>query len=38
VLDRGRMIESGRPADLVRTGGRFADMLELDASGWEWRS
>jgi ATP-binding cassette subfamily B multidrug efflux pump len=38
LLDRGRVIESGRPEELVRTGGRFADMVDLEASGWDWRS
>jgi ATP-binding cassette subfamily B multidrug efflux pump len=36
VLDRGRVIESGTPIELINTGGRFADMLELEASGWDW--
>jgi ATP-binding cassette subfamily B multidrug efflux pump len=38
VLDHGRIVEEGSPSDLVRYGGRFADMLELEASGWDWRS
>src|SRR5216684_2422650 len=38
VLDHGRIVEVGSPTDLVRDGGRFADMLELEASGWDWRS
>src|ERR1700694_5129394 len=38
VLDHGRIVEEGSPNDLVRYGGRFADMLELEASGWDWRS
>jgi ATP-binding cassette subfamily B multidrug efflux pump len=38
VLERGRIIESGPPDALVRSGGRFAGMLELEASGWDWRS
>ena len=38
VLDNGRIVEEGSPSELVRNGGRFADMLELEASGWDWRS
>jgi ATP-binding cassette subfamily B protein len=38
VLDNGRIVEEGSPNDLVRAGGRFADMLELESSGWDWRS
>jgi ATP-binding cassette, subfamily B, multidrug efflux pump len=38
VLDHGRIIEAGQPNELLRTGGRFADMLELEASGWDWRT
>jgi ABC-type multidrug transport system fused ATPase/permease subunit len=38
VLEHGRIIEEGQPDDLIRRGGRFADMLELEASGWDWRS
>jgi ATP-binding cassette, subfamily B, multidrug efflux pump len=35
VLDRGRVIEEGAPGELVRTGGYFAALLDLEASGWE---
>jgi ATP-binding cassette, subfamily B, multidrug efflux pump len=38
VLDQGRIVEQGQPDDLVRHGGRFADMLELEGSGWDWDS
>jgi ATP-binding cassette subfamily B protein len=38
VLDRGRIVEEGSPADLSRAGGRFAALLELEAAGWDWRS
>ena len=38
VLDQGRIVEQGQPDDLVRRGGRFADMLELEGSGWDWDS
>jgi ATP-binding cassette, subfamily B, multidrug efflux pump len=37
VLDMGRILETGTPADLVRCGGRFATLLELEAAGWDWR-
>lgn len=38
VLDHGRVVEEGNPDDLIRKGGRFADMFELERSGWDWRS
>lgn len=38
VLDGGRIIESGTPAELVRHGGLFAALLELEAAGWDWRN
>jgi ATP-binding cassette subfamily B protein len=37
VLDRGRIVEEGPPGELVRAGGHFAALLELEASGWDWR-
>jgi ATP-binding cassette subfamily B protein len=37
VLDGGRIIEDGAPAELVARAGRFAALLELEAAGWEWR-
>jgi ATP-binding cassette subfamily B protein len=37
VLDRGRIVEEGRPAALVAARGRFAALLELEAAGWDWR-
>jgi ATP-binding cassette, subfamily B, multidrug efflux pump len=36
VLEHGSIIEQGPPDELVRQGGRFADLLELEASGWDW--
>jgi ATP-binding cassette, subfamily B, multidrug efflux pump len=36
VLEHGSSIEQGPPDELVRQGGRFADLLELEASGWDW--
>jgi ATP-binding cassette subfamily B protein len=38
VMDAGRILEEGTPADLVQRGGRFAAWLELEAAGWDWRS
>ena len=38
VLDRGRIVEEGAPAELVARAGRFAALLELEAAGWDWRS
>lgn len=37
VMRAGRIAESGSPDELVRDGGRFAALLELEAAGWEWR-
>ena len=37
VLDHGRVLEEGSPADLVARSGRFAALLELEAAGWDWR-
>ena len=38
VLERGRIIEMGTPDELIRKGGRFAALLELEAAGWDWRN
>ncbi len=38
VIDHGRIVENGAPADLVARGGRFAALLELEAAGWDWRA
>ena len=38
VIDHGRIVEEGAPADLVVKGGRFAALLELEAAGWDWRT
>lgn len=38
VIDHGRIVEEGAPADLVARGGRFAALLELEAAGWDWRA
>jgi ATP-binding cassette subfamily B multidrug efflux pump len=36
VLDSGRIIEQGPPSDLIRAGGRFTALVELEAAGWNW--
>jgi ATP-binding cassette, subfamily B, multidrug efflux pump len=37
VLDAGRIVEEGPPDELIRRGGRFAALVELEAAGWDWR-
>jgi ATP-binding cassette subfamily B protein len=36
LLDAGRVVEEGTPDDLIRRGGRFAALVELEAAGWAW--
>ncbi len=36
VIEGGRVVEEGSPAELARSGGRFAALLELEAAGWDW--
>ena len=38
VLDGGRVVEQGAPEMLIRQGGRFAALVELEAAGWDWQS
>ena len=38
VLEAGQVAEEGSPEELVRQGGRFAAMVELEAAGWDWRA
>ncbi len=38
VLEKGHIVEEGRPAELAASGGRFAALLELEAAGWDWRA
>ena len=38
VVDHGRVVEEGTPAELIARGGRFAALLELEAAGWNWRA
>ena len=37
VLDDGRIIEQGTPEELIRSGGRFAALVELEEAGWNWQ-
>jgi ATP-binding cassette subfamily B multidrug efflux pump len=37
VLEAGQVIEEGRPDDLIRRGGRFAALVELEQAGWNWQ-
>jgi ATP-binding cassette subfamily B protein len=38
VMDAGKIVESGTPEELIRRGGRFAALLELEAAGWDWQT
>lgn len=38
VLENGRIMEMGSPEELIRKGGRFAALLELEAAGWDWHN
>jgi len=38
VMEAGRIIEEGPPEELVRRGGRFAALIELEAAGWDWQA
>jgi ATP-binding cassette subfamily B protein len=38
VLDAGQVLEEGTPEELLRRGGRFAALLELEAAGWDWQT
>lgn len=35
VLDRGRVVEQGTPVDLLRTGGRFAELHALQSEAYQ---
>jgi ATP-binding cassette subfamily B protein len=37
LLEAGQVVEEGPPEELIRRGGRFAALLELEAAGWDWR-
>jgi ATP-binding cassette subfamily B protein len=38
VLEAGQIIEEGSPEALVRRGGRFAALVELEAARWNWQA
>jgi ATP-binding cassette, subfamily B, multidrug efflux pump len=38
VMEAGQIVEVGPPAELIRRGGRFAALLELEAAGWDWQT
>ena len=38
VLEAGQIVEEGPPEELIRRGGRFAALLELEAAGWDWQT
>src|SRR5262249_29728104 len=37
VLGAGPIVEGGPPEAVIRRGGRFAGVLELEAAGWDWQ-
>ena len=37
VIEEGRVVEEGRPEDLIARGGRFAALAELEDAGWDWQ-
>jgi ATP-binding cassette subfamily B multidrug efflux pump len=38
VLEAGQIVEAGPLDELIRRGGRFAALLELEAAGWDWQT
>jgi ATP-binding cassette subfamily B protein len=38
VLEAGQIVEEGPAEELIRRGGRFAALLELEAAGWDWQT
>ena len=38
VLEDGRVVEEGAPDELIRSGTKFAALVELEAAGWDWRA
>jgi ATP-binding cassette subfamily B multidrug efflux pump len=38
VMEAGQIVEGGPPQELIRRGGRFAALLELEAAGWDWQT
>ena len=37
VMQDGRIVEEGPPEELIRRGGRFAALVELETAGWDWQ-
>ncbi len=37
LMEAGQIVEEGPPQELLRRGGRFAALLELEAAGWDWQ-
>jgi len=38
LMEAGQIVEAGPPEQLIRRGGRFAALLELEAAGWDWQT
>ncbi|MCP4405283.1 MAG: ATP-binding cassette domain-containing protein, partial [bacterium] len=36
LLEDGRIVEHGTPDELLRLGGTFAALVELEEAGWDW--
>ena len=36
VMDGGRFVEEGTPAELLAGGGHLAALWELENAGWQW--
>ena len=36
VLEDGRVVEEGGPAELIKSGGYFSALVALDEAGWDW--
>jgi ATP-binding cassette subfamily B protein len=38
LIEAGQIVEAGPPEALIRRGGRFAALLELETAGWAWQA
>jgi ABC-type multidrug transport system fused ATPase/permease subunit len=38
VLEARRVVEEGRPEELICAQGKSAALVELEAAGWDWQS
>jgi ATP-binding cassette subfamily B protein len=38
VLENGRIVEEGAPAELLQRGGQLASLWQLETAGWQWRA